>query len=66
MSSEDNITVKLENPKCYMYNEIQHLFSQNTEVSEVGDFVDTQKYKPTKHQKAFKFNKNLKKRCYAR
>ncbi|AEY68059.1 MULTISPECIES: hypothetical protein [Eubacteriales] len=66
MSSGDDIRVRLENLKCYMYNEIQHLISQNTEAPEIRDFVDTQKYKPTKHQRALKIERNFKKRCYAR
>ena len=66
MSVSDDVRVRLENLKCYMYNEIQHLISQNTAAPEARDCVDTQKYKPTKHQKALKIERNFKKRCYAR
>ncbi len=66
MSSGDNIKVRLENFKSYMYNEIQYLISKNTEALQTKDFVDTQKYKPTKHQRAHKIKRNFKKRCYAR
>ncbi len=66
MSSGDDIRARQEDLKCYMYNEIQRLISLNTEATEIGEFVDTQKYKPTKHQKALKIKKNFKKRCYAR
>jgi hypothetical protein len=63
MSDGDDIRARLEDLKCYMYNEIQHMISENPESI---DSVDIQKYKPTKHQRAFKIEKNFKKRCYCR
>ncbi|ACL77647.1 hypothetical protein [Ruminiclostridium cellulolyticum] len=66
MSSGDDIRARLEDLKCYMYNEIQRLISQSTETVEVSASANTRKYKPTKHQKALKIERNFKKRCYAR
>ncbi len=66
MSNEANIRTRLEDLKCFMCNEIQCLIAQSTETGEIKDNVDTQKYKPTKHQKSYKIERNFKKRCYAR
>ncbi|HEX2927202.1 MAG TPA: hypothetical protein VHP38_13245 [Ruminiclostridium sp.] len=63
MSNGDDIRARLEDLKCYMYSEIQHMISESTKSDHS---VEIQKYKPTRHQKAFRVERNLKKRCYAR
>jgi hypothetical protein len=71
MCNEDEIKNRLEDLKCYMYNEIQHLICEGSDRGELpradsGYCREIQKYKPTKHKKAYKLERNFKKRCYVR
>ncbi len=61
MSNSDVIKVRLENIKGYMYKEIQQLLTDNQGVEN-----KLQRFRPSKHRKAYRVENNFKKRCYAR
>lgn len=61
MSNGDVIKVRLENIKGYMYNEILQLLTDNQGIEN-----RLQRFRPSKHRKAYRVENNFKKRCYAR
>ncbi len=70
MSRYDDIITRLEELESYVYNEIDQLIHGNLKnnggtVAGNGKLI---KYKPSKHQKAYKIkiDRNFKKRCYTR
>lgn len=68
MSRYDDIITRLEKLESYVYNEIDQLIYENFK-SNGGTGVENSgliRYKPSKHQKAYKIDRNFKKRCYTR
>lgn len=61
MSNSEEIKARLEDLKGYMYSEIHQLIKDNQ-----GLESRLQKYKPSKHRKAYRIENNFRKRCYAR
>lgn len=55
MRSEDCMEVKQEEQEGNRCSEVGQAVPERNELD---------KYKPTKHQKAYKFHRNFKKRCY--
>lgn len=51
MSNSEEMKARLEDLKAHMYKELQS---------------GLQKYKPSKHRKAYRIENNFSKRCYAR
>lgn len=61
MSNGDVIKVRIENIKGHMYNEIRQLLKDSQGIDN-----RLNRFRPSKHRKAYRVEKNLKKRCYVR
>ncbi len=68
MSRYDDIITRLEELESYVYNEIDQLIHDNLKNNggTAAGNSNLIKYKPSKHQKAYKIDRNFKKRCYTR
>jgi len=68
MSRYDELQVRLEKLESYVYNEVGQ-FIMSGEKSKAENVTENSKllrYKPSKHQKAYKPERNFKKKCYTR
>lgn len=71
MSNREDIKTRLKDLKSHIDNEIHQFIKVNQgliNTSEEDIILDSrlQKFKPSKHKKAYKIEKNFKKRCYSR
>jgi hypothetical protein len=70
MSDNQDMKIRLEDLKAYMYNEIHNLIEDNKGLDGIDRDNETksglQKFKPSKHRRAYKLENNFKKRCYVR
>lgn len=71
MSDNEDIKVKLEDIKHYLYKEIHQLMQVEQGTIDIGkdNITDNrfEKLRPSKHQRVYKKSKEyLKKRCYLR
>ncbi|MDF2988143.1 MAG: hypothetical protein K0R50_3653 [Eubacterium sp.] len=67
MSRYDDIKARVDKLESYVYKELPQLIQENNNKDmpeNVGN--NLLKYKPSKHRKAYKIERNLKKRCYTR
>jgi hypothetical protein len=70
MSNSGDILSRLEDLKGYVYNELDQLIKENQGLNNVKKDFELesrlQKFKPSKHRKAYRIENNFKKKCYAR
>lgn len=70
MSDYQDMKSRFEDLKVYMLNEIHTLIEDNKGLDAIDKNVESksglQKFKPSKHRRAYKLENNFKKRCYAR
>ncbi len=68
MDNYDEVLARLERLESLIYNElggIPERARKNSRESSLGE-ENLLKYKPSKHRKAYKIERYLKKRCYTR
>ncbi|OPX42092.1 hypothetical protein CLHUN_39970 [Ruminiclostridium hungatei] len=68
MSRCDELQVRLEKLESYVYNEVSQFImsGEKSKAENVTENSNLLRYKPSKHQKAYKPERNLKKKCYTR
>ncbi len=67
MKSDGNIRTENEELQDAIFDVIQQVLqnSHDRDRNQVNNLM-LERFKPTKHKKAYKIDRNLKKRCYAR
>ncbi|MHB8063207.1 MAG: hypothetical protein ACYDG2_11330 [Ruminiclostridium sp.] len=68
MSNSEDINAGFEELKSCTYNEIHRLIKNNQESVKKDLALESklEKFKPSKHRKAYRIENNFRKRCYAR
>jgi len=71
MGKNEDIKARLEDLKGYMFNGIHRLIKDNQELNDTlkeDTIVESslQRFKPSKHKKAYRIENNFRKRCYTR
>lgn len=65
MKSDGNSKARNEELKNATFEVIQQIVQSGGEQEKVTDLL-LDRFRPTKHKRAYKFDRNFKKRCYAR
>ncbi len=68
MGKYDDINARLEKLESYVYNELEEILGNvlvNKKEVEAQD-SGILRFKPSKHRKAYRPDRNFKKRCYSR
>ncbi len=68
MGKHDDINARLEKLESYVYNELDKLLGDILENKKDEESHDSGllRFKPSKHRKAYRPDRNFKKRCYTR
>ncbi len=68
MGNYDEVLVRLEKFESQIYNELRRILEEDRKINTERPATNSSliKYKPSKHRKAYRIERYLKKRCYTR